>query len=420
MKFIYYLRLMLALALFGCLASLVHQTHERSAIQQQRKYDDANINHMKYGLFNINSWKEKLSSIIVAEIEEFQLNNANKSDLKKHVEGQLNTLIDKLDNQIKESNQNTTKGWLKKKFIDAFFDMKDIKQGIPNYADTIVQEMTHKESQKKLKEVIKGRVGKYLEETFEPLDMSEVNDIIQRSGQKDRQSAVLFLEKVVPFENGQLFSLTWKIIASAVLLFLVAAFHRSKIPAPFFFLCLGTLLLLLYAGVTCPMIDMVARISKFDFVLLGHPVEFHNQIVYFQSKSILDVFWILMDHADWKMKCVGVLMILFSIVFPVTKILCSILYYYDIFGSQKRWLVNFFVLKSGKWSMTDVVVVAIMMAYVGFNGMVKSQFETLRATIPQFNMISTNDTTLQIGVYIFLCYVILAMILALLIEKRKA
>lgn len=419
MKILFYLRLLFALCLFGAISSLVYQISHRSHIQQQRKYDESNINHMKYGLFNVNSWKEKMAAIVVAEVEEFQLDSSNKGDLKKHVEGQLNTMIDKLDTQMRESNKSSTKGWFKQKLIETFVDIKNIKESVPDYADTIVQEMTHEESQKKLKDVVKGRISKYLDETFEPQDMSEVKDIIKRSGKKTSKEVMAEFAQTVPVENKKLYSLTWILLGLSVLLFTISGFFpRQKIPAPHFLLCVGTLLLLMYAGVTCPMIDMVARISNFSFVLLGHPVSFTNQVVYFQSKSILDVFWILMDDPDVQMKIVGVLMILFSIVFPTIKILCSILYYYNWQDSQNRSWVQFFVLKSGKWSMTDVQIVAILMAYIGFNGMVTTQFKTIQATIPRFDLISTNDTTLQIGFYIFLCHVILAIILSMLIERK--
>ncbi len=68
--------------------------------------------------------------------------------------------------------------------------------------------------------------------------------------------------------------------------------------------------------------------------------------------------------------------------------------------------------------MADVQVVAILMAYIGFNGMVTSQFATLSASIPKVEMISTNGTTLQIGFYIFISYVTLAMFLPSMIEKQ--
>ncbi len=419
MRILFYVRLCLAFMIFGLVCSMGLELIARSQAQQQRKYDDANINHMKYGLFNVNTWKDKLSAIIVSEIEEFEINGNNKQDLKKHVEGQLNGLIEKFDTQIKESNKNSTRGWIKQKLINAFVDMKEVKQKVPDYADTIVQEMTHQESQKKLKQIIKERVSKYIDDTFEPQDMAEVKSIIQRTGQKNKKQAIAHLAQVIPEENALLFKLNWSILILAVGLFLLAACPPIQISTPFFLICSATLLILIFAGVTCPMIDMIARIPKFHFVLLGHPVNFNNQIVYFQSKSILDVFWILISHKDLPMKIVGVLMILFSIVFPLIKIFFSFFYYYNWWGSRKWWIVRFFVLKSGKWSMTDVLIVAIMMAYIGFNGMVRSQFETLHEAIPQFDFISTNDTTLQIGFYLFLSYVLLAMWLSLVLERKS-
>jgi hypothetical protein len=344
------------------------------------------------------------------------VDNKNKSELAKHVEGQLSILIEKLNQQIKDSNKNSTKGWIKQKLINAFVDVDEIKRNVPNYADTIVQEMTDKDSHKKLKQVIRERVRKYLDETFEPQDMSEVNSIIQRSGQATKEQAIVFLAQTVKPKMEELFRWTWILLGLSVLLFLCSGLFK-KIPTAHFLLCSATLMLLLYAGVTCPMIDMVAKISNFNFMLFGHKVEFTNQIVYYQSKSIIDVFWVLMDDPAFAMKMVGVLMILFSIVFPAIKILASFLYYFNIANSQERFLVKFFVLKSGKWSMTDVQVVAILMAYIGFNGMVSTQFDIIRATIPQFELISNNDTTLQIGFYIFLAYVLLAMLLSAVMEN---
>jgi hypothetical protein len=409
-------RLLISLALFFAISQMVYSIYTQSALLQYQKYDDANLNHMKYGIFNVNAWKEKMAAIVVSEIEDFQVDNKNKSELAKHVEGQLSILIEKLDQQIKDSNKNTTKGWIKQKLINAFVDVDEIKKSVPNYADTIVQEMTDKDSHKKLKQVIRERVRKYLDETFEPQDMSEVNSIIQRSGQSTKEQAIVFLAQTVKPKMDELFRWTWILLGLSTLLFLCSGLFK-KIPTAHFLLCSATLILLLFAGVTCPMIDMVAKISNFNFMLFGHKVEFTNQIVYYQSKSIIDVFWVLMDDPAFAMKMVGVLMILFSIVFPAIKIVASFLYYFNIARSQERFLVKFFVLKSGKWSMTDVQVVAILMAYIGFNGMVSTQFDIIRATIPQFELISNNDTTLQIGFYIFLAYVLLAMLLSAVMEN---
>ena len=91
-----------------------------------------------------------------------------------------------------------------------------------------------------------------------------------------------------------------------------------------------SLILLLTAGVTTPAIDLEAKIAKMSFVLLGHPVSFENQVLYFQSKSILDVFWIMIIHKDFQMKFVGILLITFSIIFPLLKIASTMVYYYQL------------------------------------------------------------------------------------------
>lgn len=417
--FFRYMRLVLAFLLFAGAVLVIQQIVLRSVEQQVRKYDNANINHMKYGLFNINTWKHKLTSIIVSEIEDFKLNNNNKEDLKEHVQGQLSALIEKVDAQVKESNKGSTSGWIKQKIMNAFVDVDEIKKGIPEYADTIVTEMTKDESQRELKKVVKKRVRGYLDKTFEELDTAEINAIMERAALDDVDATKAHLAREVPAENRHLFHLTWIAIALATALFVLSS-HRTRLPTSHFLLCLGTLLALLYAGVTCPMIDMDAKISKFGFTLLGYPIEFENQIVYFQSKSIIDVFWILVTDPTWPMKIVGILMISFSIIFPLLKMSSAIVYYYDVLGARSNWWIKFFVLKSGKWSMTDVQIVAIMMAYIGFNGMVTSQFNTLNAYVPQVVLISTNDTTLQIGFYLFLTYAVLAMFLSNMISKKTS
>ena len=413
-----YLRLFVGILLFAAIAFLSEQIVSRSLTQQIRKYDYANINHMKYGLFSVSVWKDKMASIIVKEIEKFEINETNKVKIKEHMEVQLNGLIDKVADQVRDANKGSTTGWVKQKFIDALVDVEDIKKGIPGYADLIVQEMTKDKTQQQLKEVVKERIDKYLKNTFEPEDKAEIDEIVKRLGVSSEEEARKLLTEQTPLETEKLQYLAWQLIGLSAFLFLVLGFHRTKLPATHFFLCLATLLTLLFVGVTCPMIDMEAKVSKFGFIILGYPISFENQMVYFQSKSIIDVFWIMMSHKDVQMKVVGVLMVMFSVVFPLLKMSSSIFYYYNVFGAQKRWWVKFFVLKSGKWSMADVQVVAILMAYIGFNGMVTSQFSTLSAKLSQVEMITTNGTSLQIGFYIFISYATLAMFLPSMIDQK--
>jgi uncharacterized paraquat-inducible protein A len=175
---------------------------------------------------------------------------------------------------------------------------------------------------------------------------------------------------------------------------------------------------MMVTGVTTPMIDMEAKIAHLNFILFDHPINFDNQVLYFQSKSILDVFWVMITHKEIKMKLVGLLVVGFSIVFPLLKMMSCFLYYYNFLKARSSKIINFFVLQSGKWSMADVLVVAIFMAYIGFNGIINSQLGSMSEASTNTELITTNGTSLQPGYYIFLAYVILAMFLSHMLKTR--
>lgn len=417
LKVLNWLRFGVCLVIFAFIALIAREIHIRSAAQQQRKYDLSNVNHMRYNMFSVGIWKKKIAGIVVQEIQNFKVDAKNKEALKKHMEAQLDVLIDKVNEQIRDSNKDSTKGWIRQKMMDMLVDVEDIKKGIPNYADSIVQQVTDDKTQGELKVLMKTRLTNYLAKTFEKQDTSFTDEIVQRIGAKDLEEAKKRLAEDVPAETEYLFDLTWKLITLAVVLFLIGGYHRRKVPAPYFFVCWATLLTLLYVGVTTPMIDMDAKIVKFGFILFGYNIEFINQTVYFQTKSILDVFMIMIQHAEIEMRGVGVLLIMFSIIFPGFKLVASIFYYYNVFGWQNNGLMKAIVLKSGKWSMADVMVVAIAMAFIGFNGMVTTQMEIIKKTLQDLEFISTNDTTLQIGFYIFFTYVVLAIFFSWMISK---
>jgi hypothetical protein len=411
------LKRVLALCLLSVMTYCCYQIVWQSQVQQVVKYDNANINHMRNGLFNVNRWKQRLTEIVVSEIEDFKLTDANKELVKSHIQDQLGALIDKVESQIKQSNEGSVKGWLKQKFMDTFVDVRDIKKGIPDYAETITDQISKEKTQTDLKAALKSRLQVYLSETYDTKDSKDIADILQRYNAQNEDEARESIQEKLKLGEESLFNLAWLIIALSFTLF--ALFYWGPKPQPLdFFLLLSALLMLLFVGVICPMIDMNAKIGKFAFVLLNHPIEFHNQTVYFQSKSILDVFWILISDSALQMKAVGLLMILFSIIFPITKTLCSVFLYFDKGHGKVRKTVEYFVLKSGKWSMTDVLIVAIMMAYIGFNGMLTTQFQTLKEYLAQIDMISTNETVLQIGFYVFLTYAILAMLFASMIARK--
>jgi len=120
------------------------------------------------------------------------------------------------------------------------------------------------------------------------------------------------------------------------------------------------------------------------------------------------------------MKLVGVLLVTFSILFPLLKIVSSLGYFYNYRHARENPVIQFFVFKSGKWSMADVMVVAIFMAYIGFNGIITSQFGKLKSAGQELVILTTNGTSLQPGYYLFLTYTLLALFLTGYLTRKPA
>ena len=391
---------------------LCHQVISNAIINQQDKNDYAELNHVKYGLFSVDEWKRQINAILAEEIDKLDLSKTDERELRQHIEVLLDTLIDKVYKKIREENEGSAGGRLKQSIINMLVSPEDVKKGIPEYADAIMHEMTKSKTKGQIKTLLNKQLEQYFNETFDTQNTARLSSILLRTGSNDIKSARIKLNRTILDKDDLIVKEAVVLIILSVILFALSGFSKQTLAPSQFILLVLSLIILLIAGVTTPMIDMEAKISQMSFMLMGHPILFENQVLYFQSKSILDVFWIMITHKDIQMKFVGVLLVTFSIVFPLLKIVSSLGYYYNYRNARANPVVRFFVLKSGKWSMADVMVVAIFMAYIGFNGIISSQFGQLRSAAQEVELLTTNGTSLQPGYYLFLTYTLLALFLS--------
>jgi hypothetical protein len=385
---------------------------------QVLKVDYAEINHFKYGLFSVNEWKRRITDIVSAEVENITLTKESEKAFKKQLQSQLAVFIDKVIERIKASHYDTASGQFKLGVFNSLVDVKEVKRGIPGYADAILAELRKSKTQSEIKDLLKEKIDDYISKTFDAFDDSARMKILQKTKSSTIEEAKAKLDTMIDLNQKEIKKYALFLMITAVIIFLLEGFKKGPMEQVPYFILILTLLILLITGVTTPMIDMEAKITTFKFILLEHPVEFTNQVLYFQSKSIQNVFWIMITHHDIEMKLVGILMVCFSIVFPVFKMLSSLAYFYDYCRAREYKIVQFFVMKSGKWSMADVLVVAIFMAYIGFNGILNTQMEDLSSAAESLNVIATNGTNLQPGFYLFLTYTILAMFLSGFLKSR--
>jgi len=408
----------LPLIIISASAILCQQIISNSLSNQQDKNDYAELNSVKYGLLSIDEWKRQVTVIIAEEINKLYLSKTNERVLHKHIEVLLNTLIDDVDKKIKEENAGTPGGVVTQSFINIFVNLDEIKKGIPEYADAVIHELTKPKSKRQIKAVLNKELDKYSDQTFDTRGTPQLNRILFRTDSKDIEDARAKLKAKISVQHDLITREAGLLIVLAVILFSLSGFSKLPLTPYRYILLILSLVTLLIAGITMPTIDMEATISQMNFMLIGHPIHFENQVLYFQSKSILDVFWIMITHKDIQMKFVGILLITFSIVFPLLKIISSLGYYFNFRKLRDNAVIRFFVLKSGKWSMADVMVVAIFMAYIGFNGIISSQLGYLRSADKELVIMTTNATALQPGFYLFLTYTLLALILTGFLTRK--
>lgn len=67
--------------------------------------------------------------------------------------------------------------------------------------------------------------------------------------------------------------------------------------------------------------------------------------------------------------------------------------------------------------MADVYVIAIFMAYIGFQGILDNQLSHLNMETESLVSISTNRTSLQPGFIIFIGFVLFSLMLSTILKK---
>jgi hypothetical protein len=72
--------------------------------------------------------------------------------------------------------------------------------------------------------------------------------------------------------------------------------------------------------------------------------------------------------------------------------------------------------------MADVMVIAIFMAYIGFNGMIGSQLDliTRGAASAGVDVLTTNGTSLQPGFFMFLAFCVFSLVVSTIMESALA
>jgi len=388
--------------------------HIQTARQnQENNILQSEINSIRYGLLNADEWKHNLAGIISKKIEEFELTEQNKEQLKTQIEDLLYGLLDQVNKILRDDM-----GKIKQFLMDAFVDLDKLRENVPQLSENLLEELGKPHNKNNLKELTLQKLDSYVEETFNNDEQLKLQQILEKHNFQNKEEATTVLEQRIKRDTKKLRHYTFAISGLLLVVFLLNFFGENRKTKWGLFLLLLTSLIFLINGLAVPMIDIEAKISRINFQLIGENIHFGNQVFFYQSKSILDVVWILISNGKPDMIFVGILIFTFSVLFPVTKLISSFLTIQSPDRFKSGRFIRFFTFKSGKWSMADVMVVAIFMAFIGFDGIISDQLEYLTNTNKYIEVVTTNGTSLQSGFYLFLLFCLTGIFLSLAIQKK--
>ena len=397
-----------------------YRAHYLSVEQKAVKQDYSFVNNISFGVLSVDKWRDLIVDAVRQRIENFSLTKPEQDTLHKEVEHILNGLIDKADSMM-NAPQRSLKGKLRKLAYRTFVSTKSLHQQVPGFATKIMDQALRPASKKRLAYVAKSKLEQMGEDTYDSSREAEetrLDSIFRKYSVRDlgsfNRKALQTVNTLRPREYVYAFGM----IAGILVLLGIWYFLRKsrRLHVTLYILSISMALIVLLVGLTTTMIEIDLRMKSLNFELLGETISFQNQVLYFQSKSIVDVVELLLRVGRYDSFLVGALILCFSIFFPITKLLSTGIYLLGNRSWSKNKFIYFFAFKSGKWSMADVMVVAILMAYIGFNGIVEDSLSSLNYRSNTFTSITSSDTSLQPGYIIFVTFVLFGLVLSQILQ----
>jgi paraquat-inducible protein A len=414
----YTIRIVVAIALLAAAVVLTYRVDEAMHANRQLRIDLAEIRHVRYDLLNANAWAVRIQPILSKKIAEFDLVASNKEALRPAVQKMVDRMLVQASTTLSAEVSKNTKSFgvfgaqIGQFLTGTLLNINNLRPHVPEFTETILSELGKPEAKQAIQQALKNALFGGDSIISAKVDMTHYSSLLKEYGCTTGDECRGVLSRRIAEEETSIDRFTTAIVAMAALAFALILIRRTPIHKSETVVLALFCGVLLWAGLRNPMIDIDARISRLSFQLDGESVEFTDQILFFQSKSITDVVRLLVETGKPGMVIVGLMVLTFSVIFPIAKLLSAAVYCYRIGGLEKNRLVQFFALKSGKWSMADVLVVALFMAYIGFDGVISTQLDQLREAAGGLNVLTTNNTSLMAGFYLFFAFCLAGMLLS--------
>lgn len=412
------LRLIFLTALLGVSSFFGYKIYQQE--KQNQAYHDhlVELEDIKYGLFNVDEWKQVFAGLIAKKMDDFNLENTDEEEVKKEIAAFLGKAIDNFEKRYNEENKGGGITSLLKRSISSFAGIFDqVRKDIPVFTDEIYNFLTKGGSRELLQKYLEDQLDAYTKDTFLATDYTAMNNIISKYEATDKADAIQIIKTKINENNSNKNMYNYALLAMFLVSMVLLIFLKAKTKVEFLLFTLYSVFLL-SLGIFLPMIAIDARIEELNFPFLGETIQFKDQVLFYKSKSIMEVVDLMISQNRYDLLFVGILVLLFSVLFPVSKLISSLGYVFsDKLKNNK--IIRFLTFKTGKWSMADVFVIALFMAYLGFDGLITEQLNQMQTLTKSTAILTTNNSGLLFGFYAFTAFVLMSIFISQKVEKLK-
>jgi hypothetical protein len=413
-------RLGTSILLLAAAVAFTWLTIDGLSFRRRIRTELAEISHVRYGLLNADRWVERIVSILNANIDAMDLRAPNEASLRPTVESALYRLLDEMKEKMsaKDPQSSGVGGFLgQANSLMANVMVGVLRPHVPEYAEAVLTEMGKPANKEALKKYIKSVLAEGAKNTFGNVDMKWYSSILKQYGcGSDVQACQQELGNRIRRGDASIARYYLTVVVSSAVAFVMLMAGRPVLRRSSVLVLLLFCVVLLVGGVLTPMIEVEAKISRLRMTILGEPIAFTDQLLYFQSKSVLEVFQTLITRGRPDMWFVGALVLMFSIIFPTLKVLTLGFCLHKPALLQESRVMRFLALESSKWSMADVMALAIFMSFVAFNGLVANAMDGVKATGVDL-AIPTDSSRILPGYHLFIGFCLASLFLSKKLER---
>lgn len=398
-----------------------YRLQEISAQRVQVKEDYSLSNSISFGLFSVDIWRDKISRVINSQIDGYHITPEQKRDIRRAVEGELHDLIAETVREINKP-QKSIGGKLKKLAFNIMVDSAEIQAQVKPFAKTIVAKISNPESEERLKDIAGSKINELVNQTYDSTLVAgyTVNKYVYSKYNVTNPNAFnKATEHRLTELKNELIKYVYIMLGCVLAALAWWWFMRKhvELQTALFVFSLLFALVMLVVGSLVPIIEVDARMTSLDLQLLGEHIKFENQVLFYQSKSIVGVVSALIGQGKPDTIVVGALIMLFVLVLPLLRLVAKGIYVLSNKKIARHPVVRYLTFELSKWDMADVMVVGIIMTYIGLNGILKSQLSGLNITTDSLRVITNNGTSLQPGYFIFAGYVVFSIVLSVILKR---